>query len=32
VAGGWPVLEADTNQPVDVAALARLVRDGHAAS
>lgn len=27
VAGGWPVLEADTNKPVDVATLARLVRD-----
>jgi hypothetical protein len=27
VAGGWPVVEADTNDPVDASALARLVRD-----
>jgi hypothetical protein len=26
VAGGWSVVEADTNDPVDAAALARLVR------
>jgi hypothetical protein len=32
VAGGWPVIEADTNKPVDVAALARLVLDRRAAS
>jgi hypothetical protein len=31
VAGGWPVLEADTNWPVDVATLARRVRDRRAA-
>ena len=27
VAGGWPLLEVDTNQPVDVAAVVRFVRD-----
>jgi predicted kinase len=32
VAGGWPVIEADTNKPVDVAALACLVLDRRAAS
>jgi predicted kinase len=26
VAGGWPVIEVDTNQPVDVATLASLVK------
>ena len=26
VAGGWPLLEVDTNQPVDLAAVVRLVR------
>jgi predicted kinase len=32
VAGGWPVVEADTNEPVDNAALARLVRDARGGS
>jgi len=31
VAGGWPVLEIDTNQPVDVTAVVAEIRRLHSA-